>query len=64
MRIGQASSWALQGDLVSVTRPAPETALTPTLSQGERVQDARASGHSQGEPETGGGVIPLRLAAS
>ncbi|HLH23132.1 MAG TPA: tRNA (N6-isopentenyl adenosine(37)-C2)-methylthiotransferase MiaB [Chloroflexota bacterium] len=36
VRIGQASAWALQGELVAVTQQPPAVALPPTLSQGER----------------------------
>ncbi|HZR97254.1 MAG TPA: tRNA (N6-isopentenyl adenosine(37)-C2)-methylthiotransferase MiaB [Chloroflexota bacterium] len=65
VRIDQASSWALQGELVAVTKEPPAVALTPTLSQGERENEAPSPpGRGRGVREASDGVIPLRLAAS
>jgi tRNA-2-methylthio-N6-dimethylallyladenosine synthase len=65
VRIGQASSWALQGGLVGVTKAPPMVAPPAPQSWGER--SAPPAPQSWGEREPGSapeGVIPLRLAAS
>jgi tRNA-2-methylthio-N6-dimethylallyladenosine synthase len=59
VQIGKTSSWALQGELVAVTRGAP-----PAPQSWGESQEGSAVPQPRGEGDAAEAVIPLRLAAS